>query len=405
MKYNLKKEPSKIEFLLPKSKSSRNDRAEISIVVPALNEELTIGEFVDWCWEGLKKAKVKGEIIIVDSSSDDTPNIALAKGAKVLRTPKRGLGQAYLDAIPYIRGNFIILGDCDLTYDFRKIKDFIDSYRSGNDFVMGSRFKGSIQDGAMPRLHRYFGTPLTTWILNQIYKSNYTDIHCGMRGLTKAALIKIDLTSRGWEYASEMVLKAARYQLKIAEVPVIFYRDRDGRLSHHRRLGFWSPWYAGLVNLKVMLVFSPDSFLIKPGVIGILLGIVIVFLSLPNNVSIGGVGFSLHSFLMGISLAVVGYSMLSIGLIARLVHGYRNGIEIYIFKDKFFKYGMSSALAMFAIGFFLEFIYLTEFIKKVPQSNGYSNSAILGFLFIVFSIQTFSLTLIIELIKKLKSKK
>ena len=107
-----------------------------------------------------------------------------AIAARVLRTPKRGLGQAYIDVIPYIRGRYVIMGDCDLTYDFRDLRPFIECFRNGSDFVMGSRFKGSIENGAMPALHRYFGTPLTNWILNRIYHSNYTDIHCGMRGMT-----------------------------------------------------------------------------------------------------------------------------------------------------------------------------------------------------------------------------
>jgi glycosyltransferase involved in cell wall biosynthesis len=175
---------------------------EVSIVVPALNEEITIGEFVDWCKEGLARAGVAGEILIIDSSSDRTPEIALAHGARVLRTPKRGLGRAYIDAMPYIRGNFIVMGDCDLTYDFRELKSFVDRYREGYEFVMGSRWLGSIEPGAMPPLHQYFGTPVTTWIMNVIYRTRYTDIHCGMRGLTRAAFEKIDLRSQSWEYAS-----------------------------------------------------------------------------------------------------------------------------------------------------------------------------------------------------------
>ena len=138
---------------------------------------------------------------------------------------------------------------------------------------VGSRFRGDIELGAMPRLHRYFGTPLTTWILNRIYRSRYSDIHCGMRGLTRDALERIDLKSQSWEYASEMVLKAARLRLVTSEVAVKFYKDREGRVSHHRRTGWLSPWRAGWLNLKVMLVYSPDSFLFKPGLAMLAIGI------------------------------------------------------------------------------------------------------------------------------------
>ena len=146
--------PTRMELLVPSGDQQSESIPEISIVVPALNEQTTIGEFVDWCWAGLKAAGVSGEVIIVDSSTDDTPNIAFDKGARVLRTPKRGLGQAYIDAVPYIHGQFIIMGDCDLTYDFRDLKPFVDSFHNGSEFVMGSRFRGYIEDGAMPLLHR-----------------------------------------------------------------------------------------------------------------------------------------------------------------------------------------------------------------------------------------------------------
>ena len=233
-------------------------------MVPALNEEITVGEFVDWCKEGLQRAGVKGQILIVDSSKDNTAKIALAHGGEVLLTPKRGLGRAYIDAMTYIRGKWIVMGDADLTYDFRELSPFVEEFRKGAELFMGSRYRGGIEKGAMPGLHRYFGTPFTTWIVNRIYRGRYTDIHCGMRGITRAALEKIDLKSQSWEYASEMVLKSARLGLATSEVPVKFYKDREGRLSHHKRAGWLSPWLAGWLNLKVMLVYTPDSFLLKP---------------------------------------------------------------------------------------------------------------------------------------------
>ncbi len=168
----------------------------------------------------------------------------------MLRTPKRGLGRAYIDAIPQLRGEWIIMGDCDLTYDFREIRPFVDQLAEGYEFVMGSRFRGYIEPGAMPKLHQFFGTPLTTWILNRMYGSRFSDIHCGMRAMTADALRRIDLQSQSWEYASEMVVKAAKLRLRTTEVPVRFYKDREGRESHHKRAGWWSPWAAGWRNLQ-----------------------------------------------------------------------------------------------------------------------------------------------------------
>lgn len=394
--------PDKIELFLPDDKSREVVSPEISIVVPALNEEITISEFVNWCWEGLSAAGVSGEIIIVDSSNDKTPSIALAGGARVLRTPKKGLGQAYLDAIPFIRGNFIIMGDCDLTYDFRKVKDFIESYRRGNEYVMGSRFKGVIEDGAMPALHRYFGTPLTTWMLNKIYRTNYSDIHCGMRGLTKNALQRIQLTSTGWEYASEMVLKAARVGLKIDEVPVTFYKDREGRFSHHRRAGFWSPWLAGWINLKVMLVYSPDSFLLKPGVLFFLLGLIAVIISTSGTFSVGAIGFGTNTLLLGVTLMILGYSLFQVGILARNIHGLRLGIEQSINRLLTYNFGMCTSAFLLACGFILGFSFLWDFISNGYKVSAFTPLPIMGLGLIILSMQTFTFTLLLELKRRLK---
>src|SRR6195256_1685758 len=310
-----------IEHLMPSG--AAESPVDVSIVVPSLNEEITVGEFVDWCRQGLESAGVRGQILIVDSSTDKTPEIVLAHGGEVLRAPKRGLGRAYIDATSYIRGQWIIMGDADLTYDFRELSPFVEAFRKGAEFVMGSRFRGSIERGAMPGLHRYFGTPLTTWILNRIYGSRYSDIHCGMRGLTRSALERIDLKSQSWEYASEMVLKAARLKLVTAEVPVKFYKDREGRFSHHRRMGWLSPWIAGWLNLKVMLVYTPDSFLLKPGIALMALGLLLSLGLAGGPVLIGNVGFSLYWMLFGVTCTTLGYSSIQIGVLARVMHGLR----------------------------------------------------------------------------------
>ena len=163
----------------------------VTILVPTLNEEHTVGIFMDWCQEGIARSGLAVEILIVDSSTDRTAQIALEKGARVVAAPKRGLGRAYIDAISFVRGDFIIMGDADCTYDFRDIKPFHDAYAEGAEFVMGSRFKGKIDDHAMPPLHRYFGTPVTTFILNFMFGSHFSDIHCGMRGISTQALLRM----------------------------------------------------------------------------------------------------------------------------------------------------------------------------------------------------------------------
>jgi len=260
---------------------------EVSIVIPALNERLTIVEFLSWCKEGLARAGVAGEILIVDSSSDETPQLALANGARVLRTPKRGLGRAYIDAIPYIRGKYVLMGDADCTYDFRDISGFVQKFRAGEEYIMGSRFKGYIEPGSMPPLHRYFGAPVTTCILNILYSTRYSDIHCGMRGITRDALLRIELESQSWEYASEMVLKSVCLGLKIAEAPVCFLKDKQGRLSHMKRGGWLEPWRAGWINLRGMLLYGADFFLLRPGFAFLLFGLLLLFPETFGPVAIG----------------------------------------------------------------------------------------------------------------------
>lgn len=388
--------PQSIEHLFPPGLSPAP--VDVSIVVPALNEEITVGEFVDWCHEGLRRAGVTGQILIVDSSTDATPQIALARGAEVLRVPKRGLGRAYIDAGPYVRGRWIVMGDADLTYDFRELAPFVAEFRKGADYVMGSRFRGEIESGAMPPLHQYFGTPLTTWILNRVYSSRYTDIHCGMRGLTREAFGRLALKSQSWEYASEMVLKAARLRLRIAEVPVKFYKDREGRLSHHRRMGWLSPWIAGWLNLKVMLVYSPDSFLLTPGIVLLAAGgSIATVLGITGPLKVAGVGLELHWMLLGITLATLGYGCVQVGILARILHGLRP--EMIGAARRFFSYnrGMTIAAGLVVAGLVLVSTLVVTWFRSALRLDQVSYHAILGLFFMILGFQTFGFTLLLEM--------
>jgi glycosyltransferase involved in cell wall biosynthesis len=373
---------------------------ELSIVVPALNEEITVGEFVDWCKEGLSRAGVIGQILIVDSSSDNTSDIVLKHGGEVLLTPRRGLGRAYIDAIPYVRAKWIIMGDADLTYDFRELLPFVEAFRGGAEYVMGSRFRGSIEKGAMPGLHRYFGTPLTTWILNRIYRSKYSDIHCGMRGLTREALDKIQLKSQSWEYASEMVLKAARLNLVAAEVPVKFYKDRKGRVSHHRRMGWLSPWLAGWLNLKVMLVYTPDSFLLKPGTLLFVMGLLLSLVLARGPITVGHVGFSLHWMLFGVTCSTLGYSCVQIGVLARVMHGLRPQSLQRLRRLLSYNRGMLLSAGCVLLGIMLLGMLVYHYLTSDFRLFEISHPAIFGLLLIILGFQTFCFTLLLEMAQR-----
>jgi glycosyltransferase involved in cell wall biosynthesis len=377
---------------------------ELSIVIPAMNEEITVGEFMEWCKEGLQRAGVSGQILIVDSSTDNTPKIVLEHGGEILCTPKRGVGRAYIDAIPYIRGKWILMGDADLTYDFREIAPFVQEFRDGAEFIMGSRFRGSIEKGAMPGLHRYFGTPLTNWILNRIYRSNYSDIHCGIRGVTREALERINITSEGWEYASEMVLKAARLKLTSAEVPIKFYKDREGRLSHHRRVGWRSPWLAGWVNLKVMLVYAADSFLFHAGVALTVIGLILSLGLAAGPVRIGKIGFSLHWMLLGVTCTTLGYSSIQIGILARVMHGLKSRFLERLQKIATYDRGMIASAALVVAGLVLLGNLAFHYLKHGLQLEAISHPAILGLLLVMLGFQTFCFTLLMEMAKRVISR-
>jgi len=377
------------------------DTPILSIVVPALNEELTIGQFVDWCKEGLEKAGVRnGQILIVDSSTDHTPEIAEQHGAEVLRVPKRGLGRAYSDAIPHIKGKYVIMGDADLTYDFREIKPFLEKFEEEYEFVMGSRFKGFIEPGSMPPLHRYFGTPITTWILNFIYKSHYSDIHCGMRGVTLEALKVIHLQSQSWEYASEMVLKATKLRLKITEVPVRFYKDREGRISHHKRIGWYSAWIAGWINLKVMFLFAPDFFLMKPGILFFVLGLLLTLSLAWGPYNIGPVVLNLHWMLFGITLSTMGYSAFHLASITRLYYQYENKFNKLICRIFTYNRGVLYSFLLFITGFILNLVLLLNWVNSELKLSNYYYPGILGLLLMILGFQTFTFTLLVEMLRK-----
>ena len=372
---------------------------EVSIVIPALNERITIVEFLSWCKEGLAKANVAGEILIVDSSTDETPQLALANGARVLRTPKRGLGRAYIDAIPYIRGKYVLMGDADCTYDFRDIAGFVQKFREGEDYIMGSRFKGYIEDDSMPALHRYFGTPLTTWILNRLYSTRYSDIHCGMRGITREALTRIELESQSWEYASEMVLKSVCLGLKTAEVPVRFLKDKQGRLSHMKRGGWLEPWRAGWINLRAMLLYGSDFFLLRPGFAVLMLGLLLLLPETFGPVTLGPVTLSLYWSLLGLTVSIAGLQSFYLGCIIQVIYNYypaasQRWVRLFRFDRAMIASGlMGAAGTAMLIPLAIDY---TRFGLRLPQVDVAHHLAVTGLFFLVAAFLTFSTTLVLN---------
>ena len=385
------------QLLIP---SADVESPELSVVIPALDEQTTICEFVQWCHEGMAQAGVTGEVVIVDSSTDMTADRALQAGARVLRVPRRGLGRAYKDALPYARGRYILMGDADCTYDFRRLQPFVERLRDGYEFVMGSRWRGSIEPGAMPRLHRYLGTPVTTWVLNRLYSSRFSDIHCGMRGITREGLIAMDLESDSWEYASEMVLKSVQMGLRTAEVPVRFLKDQDGRVSHHKRVGWRSPWLAAWANLRAMFIYGSDFFILKPGLVAFVVGLAITLPLIAGPVTILGLSFSLYWMLIGMTLTIVGLQAFLLGCIAQVLFDY--GGEHSARWLSVFSYTRTVIVAAIAAcagvgcGIPLVVYYLTHYDSLSLQASVQDGLGVMGLTLVAIGFTLFTFTLVLH---------
>lgn len=372
---------------------------EVSIVVPALNEALTIGDFIAWCHEGLAKAGVRGEVLIVDSSTDRTAEIARERGARVLRSPKRGLGRAYIDSLPFIRGKYVVMGDCDCTYDFRELSPFIEKFREGSEFVMGSRFRGYIEPGAMPPLHRYLGTPVTTCILNVIFGSRFSDIHCGMRGITLDGFRRMRLRSQSWEYASEMVLKSVHMGLRTSEVPIRFLKDRPGRMSHHKRSGWFSPWAAAWINLRAMFVYGAAFFLYRPGIVLTIVGLALTLPLTFGPIEIGPVIFSRHWMLFGLTLATLGLQSAYMGILAQIFFDYSGAISRRWLARFPYDRSVGIAAILFLIGVGLDAVLVTSYVRqglRLQFDATVNYVGIAGVLFMIAGFTTFTFTLLLH---------
>jgi hypothetical protein len=292
------------------------------------------------------------------------------------------------------------MGDADCTYDFRELSGFVQQFRAGCEFIMGSRFRGAIEPDSMPTLHRYFGTPVTTAILNVLYSTHFSDIHCGMRGITRDALVRLELESQSWEYASEMVLKAVCLGLKTAEVPVHFLQDPAGRLSHMKRNGWLEPWRAGWINLRAMLLFGADFFLLRPGLALLALGLLLTVPVSLGPVPLGPITLSLNWMMLGLTLSVVGLQCFCLGCIVQVMYRYsaahaERWLRLFAYNRAMLASGLAG-LAGCALGLPLVHQYLAGGLRLPPVATPQMHLAVLGLLFLVAAFHTFSCTLVLH---------
>ena len=280
---------------------------EVSVVMPCLNEAPSIGRCVDKARAALATAGVKGEVVVADNGSDDgSAEIAREHGARVVCEPRRGYGSAYQCGIEAARGTYIVIGDADDTYDFSEIDRFVEPLRNGYDFVIGNRFRGAIESGAMPALHRYLGNPVLSAVLRGMFKTSIRDAHCGMRAFTRAAYERMELQTTGMEFASEMVIHAARAGLKTLEIPVNYKR----RAGESKLRTFRDGWR----HLRFMFLYSPDHVFIIPGVVLFVIGFAIMAALLWGPEAIRA---RVHLMLAGGFLTIVSVQVLCLGVLAK----------------------------------------------------------------------------------------
>jgi hypothetical protein len=248
----------------------------------------------------------------------------------------------------------------------------------------------------MPPLHRYLGTPVTTWLLNFLYSSRFSDIHCGMRGITTSALKRMDLRSQSWEYASEMVLKSVRMNLRTTDVPVRFLKDQEGRTSHHKRVGWFSPWHAAWINMKAMFVYGADFFLFRPGVLVLLVGLLLTLPMSFGPLRVGPVTFSLYWMLLGLTLSVLGLHGVYVGALAQVIFDY-GGERTRRWLGRF-PYTRSVLLSLLALlsGVALVVPLLLEYLRlglRLYTINWASHLAVVGLMLVILGAMTFTFTL------------
>lgn len=291
-----------VEMHVVTGTADESDEIELSVVMPCLNEAATVGLCVKKAMDALELHAIRGEVIIADNgSTDGSQQIAREFGARVVPVETRGYGSALQSGIAAAHGEFILMGDADDTYDFSQLNEFVAKLREGYDLVMGNRFRGKIMPGAMPPLHRYLGNPVLSGLGRLFFKSPVRDFHCGLRAFRKDAIQELGLRTMGMEFATEMVVKATAFGLRVTEIPTTLSPDRRDRAPHLRT------WRDGWRHLRFLLLYSPRWLFLYPGIALFVLGILVGAVLLRGPVVIGNVTFDIHTLLFAAMAILIGF--------------------------------------------------------------------------------------------------
>ncbi len=285
---------------------------ELTVVLPCLNEAETLAVCIRKAKASIESLGIDGEVVVADNgSTDGSQDIARAEGARVVDVPIRGYGAALMAGITDARGTFVIMADADDSYDLSALGPFVEALRGGADLVMGNRFAGGIEPGAMPALHRYLGNPVLTAIGRIMFRSPVRDFHCGIRGFRRDAIIGLDLRTTGMEFASEMVVKATLQKLAIVEVPTTLSPDGRSRPPHLRT------WRDGWRHLRFLLLYSPRWLFLYPGVVLVVVGLALGIALLPGPIAIGEHALDVSALVYAMSAVLIGFQAILFAAFSR----------------------------------------------------------------------------------------
>jgi glycosyltransferase involved in cell wall biosynthesis len=333
---------------------------ELTIVMPCLNEVETLPACIEKAQGWLTENDVAGEIIIADNgSTDGSQALATAWGARVVHINEKGYGSALRGGILAARGKYIIMADADDSYNFSNLSPFLEKLRAGYELVMGNRFAGGIKAGAMPPLHKYLGNPVLTGLGRLFFRSPCGDFHCGLRGFSKEAVVKLNLRTSGMEFASEMVVKSTLNKLRIIEVPTTLSPDGRSREPHLRS------WRDGWRHLRFLLLYSPRWLFLYPGALLMLLGVATASWLIPGPQTIGHVTFDIHTLLYAAAAVVTGFQAVNFAMFTK-IFGVTEGLLPADPKlEKAFKYvtlesGLIVGFTLFVSGLLLSIYTLSD---------------------------------------------
>jgi hypothetical protein len=289
-------------------------RPEVSAVMPCLNEEETLEICISKALACFRRLGVAGQVVVADNgSTDHSVEIARRLGAKVVHEHRRGYGAALMAGIEAADGDVVVMGDADDSYDWSAMGPLIEKVREGYDLVMGNRFRGGIAPGAMPALHRYFGNPVLSFLARVVCGAPVGDFHCGMRAFTKKAYGEMDLSTPGMEFASEMVMNAARNRLRIAEIPVTLHPDKRSRPPHLR--SFRDGWR----HLRFLMTYAPTHLFLIPGGLALVCGLALQALLASGPTTLFGMPVGIHFLALGGLLTLAGYNVLNLGMLGKVI--------------------------------------------------------------------------------------